>query len=82
MPSTLTAIRDATDRVEDADTQLDELAAMVDLRRLVVHATAVLIQRALLTYTGSEVAHATGLTRQAMNRKRRNPPSTKGTAVR
>lgn len=55
---------------------------MVDLRRLVVHATSDLIRRALLTYTGSEVAHATGLTRQAMNRKRRNPPSTKGTTVR
>lgn len=46
---------------------------MADLRRLVVHATSQLICEALVTYSGSEVARATGLTRQSVNRKRRGP---------
>lgn len=80
MPSTLTAIRDATDRVQEAETQLDELSAMVELNRLVKTATSDLIMRALATYTGAEVARATGVSRQYTNRRRRRTvtPSAEG----
>jgi hypothetical protein len=82
MPSTLTAIRDATDRVQDADTQLEELTAMVELQRLVRAATQQLIMRALHTYSGAEVARATGVTRQATNRQKlRRQSAKKGPAA-
>lgn len=78
MPPTLTVIRDATDRVQDAETQLDELSAMVALNRLVKAATSDLITKALHVYTGTEVARAMGVSRQATNKRRRRPatPST------
>jgi hypothetical protein len=73
MPSTLTVIRDATDRIEAADDQLGELNAMVELNRLVRKATSNLILIALQTYSASEVARATGQTRQYMNRRKATP---------
>jgi hypothetical protein len=76
MPSTLTAIRVATDRVEDAQEQLGELAAMVALHRLVRKATSDLILSALQSYSTGEVAAVTGQSRQHTNRqKRRVTPS-------
>lgn len=79
MPPTLTVIRDATDRVEAAQTQLDELTAMVELNRVVRAATSDLIARALHTYPGAEVARAIGTSRQYANRRKRaaNPSERK-----
>lgn len=71
MSATLDQIRTATDRVESADTQLDELAAMVDLDRLVRSTCQTLFAAALDTYPPAEVARAVGTSRQAMGKRLR-----------
>lgn len=57
--------------VEQADTQLDEVGAMVRLQRLVMQRTRQLVHAALLEYPAAEVARATGVSRQAMGKRRR-----------
>lgn len=67
---TIHEIRTALDAVEQADTQLDELAAIVALDRLVRRATSVSIGAALTTYTPTQVARAIGVSRQAIAKRR------------
>lgn len=69
---TISDLRDALDAVEAADTQLDELAALVHLDRLTRRATSVAIGAALGTYNTAQVARAAGTSRQAMQNRRRS----------
>jgi len=70
MPATLNDIRAATDRVQAADTQLEELAAMVDLERLVKGLSRHLFRAAYGKYTMAEIARAVGTSRQAVSQQR------------
>lgn len=67
---TIYEIRKALDAVELAETQLDELTALVRLDHLVRQATGVGISAALTVYTPTQVARAVGLSRQAMAKRR------------
>lgn len=69
---TISEIRAALDRVEQAETQLDELAELVRLNRLIRNATSKAIGAALTVYTPTDVARAVGTSRQAMAKRR--PP--------
>jgi len=66
----ISELRAAIDRVERADHQLDELAALVALDRLVRRVTRDAVTAALTVYTPTEVARAAGTTRQAMAKRR------------
>lgn len=63
-------IRTALDAVEQAKTQLDELAALARLDRLVRQATSDMVAAALATYTPTEVGRALGVSRQAIAKRR------------
>jgi hypothetical protein len=67
---TIHEIRTALDAVEQAETQLDELAALARLDRLVREATSTSVVAALTTYTPTEVARALGVSRQAIAKRR------------
>lgn len=67
---TIEHIRKALDTVEQAQTQLEELAALVELERLVRSATSVGIGAALTVYTPTQVGRAIGVSRQAMAKRR------------
>jgi hypothetical protein len=69
MSAPLEQIRTATDRIEDAETQLEELAQMVGLERLVRGFARQLFAAALDSYTPAEVARAVGTSRQAMDKR-------------
>jgi hypothetical protein len=71
MPRTLNDVRAATDRVAAAETQLDELAAMVDLERLVCQLTRHLMSSAFQVFTPTEISRALGQSRQAVSQKRK-----------
>lgn len=89
MPATLNDVRAATDRVERAETQLEELAAVVALDRLVRSITRHLMGAAFKAYTPTEIARTLGTSRQAVSQKRKRAgvpadpslevPSTEGT---
>lgn len=67
---TLDEIQTRLDAVEAADTQLDELAALVALERRVRTAASIAIGAALSTYRPVDVARAIGTSRQAVERRR------------
>lgn len=67
---TISDLRAALDLVEQADTQLEELAALIDLSRRVRNATSRAIGAALTVYTPTQVARAAGTSRQAMAKRR------------
>lgn len=67
---TIHEIRTALDAVEQAETQLDELAALAHLDRIVRQATSDMVGAALSTYTPTEVARALGVSRQAIAKRR------------
>lgn len=66
----ITDLQTALDRVAAADTQLDELGALVALERLVRGLTRDAVTAALKVYTPTEVARAAGTSRQAMAKRR------------
>jgi hypothetical protein len=68
---TISELSAALDRVAEAETQLDELAALARLDRLVRTATGSALRAALTTYTATEVAAAVGVSRQAIAKRGR-----------
>jgi len=70
MPA-LHEIRAATDQVAAAQTQLDELAAMIALDRLVTDHTRRLVAAALEVHKPAAVARAIGVSRQAVAKRAR-----------
>lgn len=67
---TIDEIQAALDAVEQADTQLEEVSALVELNRLVRSRTSTAIGAAVATYTPTQVARAIGVSRQAMAKYR------------
>jgi hypothetical protein len=67
---TIHEIRTALDAVVQADSQLDELAALARLDRLVREATSASVVAALANHTPTEVARALGVSRQAIAKRR------------
>jgi hypothetical protein len=70
MPA-LEEIRAATDQVAAAQTQLDELAAMIALDRLVTLHSRRLVAAALDAHKPAAVARALGVSRQAIAKRAR-----------
>jgi DNA-directed RNA polymerase specialized sigma24 family protein len=64
-------IRTATDQVEDADSALEEVAALGALHQLVTRLFHESLHQALVGHTSADVARALGLTRQAVSRRAR-----------
>jgi hypothetical protein len=74
MVAPMPTIRDidlALSRVEDAETQLEELAALVLLDRIVRTVTRESVAAALATHSQSEVSRAVGVSRQAIAKRGR-----------
>lgn len=67
---TIHEIRTALDAVVQAESQLDELAALARLDRLVREATSASVVAALTNHTPTEVARALGVSRQAIAKRR------------
>jgi hypothetical protein len=67
--ATFREIHDALDAVEDAETALEEVTALVRLDRLVKAAAAASVTHALTIHPVTEVARACGISRQALSKR-------------
>jgi len=68
---TISDLQAALDRVENADDQLSELAALQALYVRIGQARSLAIEAALGIFTPTEIGRALNVSRQAMSKRRR-----------